>query len=121
MVCVGGGCIPDQKPQFVCATEGQQDACKMGSICLHHSCYIGCDMDASMPCKNADQFDMCKSVTTGTGTYAVCGSNANLGNECDLTPRMWFVPDAPPTVEMPLDRIGGNAPITIHVTVVPHS
>jgi hypothetical protein len=42
-----------------------------------------------------------------------------LGDECDLTPRMWFVPEDPPTVEMPTDRIGGNDPITIIVTVVP--
>ncbi len=85
LVCVGGGCIPDQKPQFVCATEGMQDACKMGSLCLHHNCYIGCDSDASMPCKNADQFNICKSVTTISGTYSVCGSSTNLGNEGDPT------------------------------------
>ena len=85
LVCVGGGCIPDQKPQFVCATEGQQDACKMGSLCLHHNCYIACDLDASMSCKNADQFNMCKTVTTQTGMYSVCGSSANLGSECDPT------------------------------------
>lgn len=85
LVCVGGGCIPDQKPQFVCATEGQQDACKMGSLCLHHNCYIACDTDAAMSCKNADQFNMCKSVTTQSGTYSVCGSSSNLGSECDPT------------------------------------
>lgn len=85
LVCVAGGCIPDQKPQFVCATEGQQDACKSGSLCLHHNCYIACDLDASMSCKNADQFNICKSVSTMTGTYSVCGSSANLGSDCDLT------------------------------------
>ncbi len=50
------------------------------------------------------------------GTYEV-----RLGDECDLTPRMWFVPEDPPTVEMPVDRIGGNSPITIHVTVTPRT
>lgn len=48
------------------------------------------------------------------GTYEF-----RLGNECDLTPRMWFVPEDGPTVEMPTDRIGGNEPITVRVTVVP--
>jgi hypothetical protein len=84
-VCVGGGCIPDQKPQFVCNKEGVQDVCKMGSICLRHNCYIACDLDASMSCQNADQFKVCKSVTTQSGTYSVCGSNTNLGSECDVT------------------------------------
>jgi len=86
LVCVGGGCIPDQKPQFVCTTEGVQDVCKMGSICLRHNCYIACSADAGADagqCANADQFKICKSVTTMSGTYAVCGSNTNLGSECD--------------------------------------
>jgi hypothetical protein len=86
LVCVEGGCVPNQKPQFTCATEGTKDACATGSICLHHSCYIGCDPDAgSDACKSADQFNVCKSVPTSSGTYAVCGSSTNLGTDCDPT------------------------------------
>ena len=86
-VCVAGGCIPDQKPQFVCATEGKQDACTQGSLCLHHNCYIACSgsTDAGVQCKNTDQFNLCKAVVTGSGTYNVCGSSSNLGSECDPT------------------------------------
>jgi hypothetical protein len=85
-VCVAGGCIPDQKPQFTCAKEGTQDACAAGSICIHHSCYIGCNADAGADaCKNADKFNVCKSVTTSGGTYSVCGSSSNLGTQCDPT------------------------------------
>jgi hypothetical protein len=89
MVCVDNGCIPDQAPQFICNTEGVQDNCKTGSICLHHSCYIACSTsdagDAGNSCKTADQFNECKAVTTNTGTYDVCGSNTNLGNQCNPT------------------------------------
>jgi hypothetical protein len=85
-VCVAGGCIPDQKPQFTCAKEGTQDACAAGSLCIHHSCYIGCSPDAGADaCKNADKFNVCKSVTTSNGTYSVCGSSSNLGTDCDPT------------------------------------
>lgn len=86
LACVDGGCTPDQKPVFVCATEGVQDNCKAGSICLRHSCYIACSADAGADaCKNADQFNQCKSVATSTGAYNVCGSTNNLGSECDPT------------------------------------
>jgi hypothetical protein len=85
-VCVDGGCIPDQKPQFTCSKEGTQDACAAGSICIHHSCYIACSPDAGADaCKNADKFNICKSVTTSSGTYSVCGSASNLGTDCDPT------------------------------------
>jgi hypothetical protein len=87
LVCVDNGCIPDQAPQFICNTEGVQDNCASGSICLHHSCYIACtpgDSGANT-CQHADNFNLCKPVTTSTGTYNVCGSSSNLGNECDPT------------------------------------
>jgi hypothetical protein len=86
-VCVDQGCIPDQKPVFVCTTEGVQDNCASGSICLHHSCYIACSADAGDGggCQSADQFNVCKQVTTSTGTYSVCGSSTNLGSDCDPT------------------------------------
>ncbi|MBX3232430.1 MAG: hypothetical protein KIT84_22660 [Labilithrix sp.] len=84
--CVDGGCTPDQQPVFTCATDGQQGECQQGSICLRHSCYIACDADAgAAACKNADTFNTCKSVTTSSGTYSVCGSTNNLGSECNPT------------------------------------
>ena len=86
LVCVDGGCIPNQQPNFVCNTDGVQDLCTAGSICLHHNCYIGCNPEAgASACMNAVQFNICKQVSTSTGTYNVCGSASNLGNQCDPT------------------------------------
>jgi hypothetical protein len=86
LVCLDGGCTPDQKPVFTCSVDGQQDACQAGSICLRHSCYIGCDADAGADaCKNADKFNVCKTVTTSSGPHSVCGSTSNLGTDCDPT------------------------------------
>lgn len=85
LVCIDGGCMPDQRPVFTCANEGKQDACAQGSICLRHSCYIACDADAGADaCRTSDTFNVCKPVTTGTGTFNVCGSDSNLGTECDV-------------------------------------
>jgi hypothetical protein len=81
--CVDGGCTPDQRPVFTCKSDGIQDNCAAGSICIRHSCYIGCSADAGADqCKTSDQFNQCKPVTTSSGTYSVCGSTSNLGNEC---------------------------------------
>jgi hypothetical protein len=86
LVCVDGGCTPDEKPIFICNTDGQQDNCQQGSICVRHSCYIACDPDAGNgSCTGADKFNICKAVTTTTGSYSVCGSSSNLGTECDPT------------------------------------
>lgn len=86
LVCIDGGCTPDEKPVFTCNKEGVQDACQPGSVCLRHSCYIGCDADAGPDaCKSADTFNVCKAVTTASGSYSVCGSNNNLGTDCDPT------------------------------------
>ena len=86
LVCVDGGCMPDQKPVFTCAVDGTQDACQQGSICLRHSCYIACDADAGPDaCKSADTFNVCKTVTTSSGPHSVCGSEDNLGTDCDPT------------------------------------
>jgi hypothetical protein len=84
-VWVDNGCIPDQSPIFVCQTEGVQDACAAGSICLHHSCYINCAAPNETACVALPEFDQCKAVTTPTGTFSVCGSDQNLGGECDPT------------------------------------
>lgn len=86
LVCLDGGCTPDERPVFVCNTEGVQDSCQPGSLCLRHSCYIACSSEAGTEaCKSADTFNVCKAVTTGSGTYEVCGSSSNLGTECDPT------------------------------------
>lgn len=86
LVCLDGGCTPDEKPVFTCQVDGVQDSCAAQSICLRHSCYIGCDADAGTEaCKNADQFNVCKPVTTSSGTFHVCGSDTNLGTDCDPT------------------------------------
>jgi hypothetical protein len=86
LVCVDGGCIPNQQPNFVCNADGAQDACTAGSICLHHSCYIACSADAGAnTCLGADRYNVCKQVTTSSGTHSVCGSSTNLGSDCDPT------------------------------------
>lgn len=86
LVCVDGGCVADEKPVFSCAKDGVQDACQQGSICLRRSCYIACDADAGNDaCKSADKFNVCKPVSTSSGTFSVCGSANNLGTECDPT------------------------------------
>lgn len=84
-VWVENGCIPDQSPLFICDVEGQQDACAVGSLCLHHSCYISCAAPNETVCTSLPEFDECKLVTTLTGEYEVCGSATNLGSECDPT------------------------------------
>ncbi len=84
-VCVANGCVPDQKPSFLCGQEGVQDVCSAGSICLHHSCYIACTPDPDSCAVNPPDLNQCKSVTTSTGAYDVCGSSTNLGDECDPT------------------------------------
>jgi hypothetical protein len=86
-VCVQGGCVPEQAPtNFTCTTDGVQDNCATGSICIHHSCYIACNPEAgAAACQSADQFNQCKAVTTSSGTYDVCGSSTNLGNQCNPT------------------------------------
>jgi hypothetical protein len=98
--CVAGGCIPNQAPQFICNAEGLNSGCAQGSVCIHHSCYIACANEAdggaseagatdggaaANSCATADKFNVCKQVSTGTGTYSVCGSASNLGAECDPT------------------------------------
>jgi hypothetical protein len=85
LVCVDGGCTPDEKPVFTCDQDGVQDKCQPGSICLRRSCYIACDGDAGNACATADKFNVCKQVTTGSGTHSVCGSDENLGTDCDPT------------------------------------
>jgi hypothetical protein len=86
-VCVAGGCVVDDRPTFFCdqagTADGTQDKCSVGSVCLHHNCYVSCESDAS--CATVDQFNVCKTVTTSSGSHQVCGSTTNLGSQCDPT------------------------------------
>jgi hypothetical protein len=81
---VDNGCIASQKATFICSVDGQQDVCAAGSICLHHACYISCAGDPTV-CTNQPSLNQCKAVTTTSGAHNVCGSNQNLGGECDPT------------------------------------
>jgi hypothetical protein len=86
LVCVSNGCVPDQSPKFVCTTEGQQDTCASGSVCLHHHCYISCTTPPDSCGANQPGLDVCKQVSTSSGATAhVCGSSTNLGSECGPT------------------------------------
>lgn len=82
---VENGCIPTQKATFICKADGQQDVCAAGSLCLHHACYISCAAPNQTACNNLPTFNVCKPVTTQSGAHDVCGSNQNLGGECDPT------------------------------------
>jgi hypothetical protein len=53
--------------------------CGSTQTCLHHSCYDNCDMDGGMACATG----VCKEVSVQAGTYAVCGTSATLGSQCD--------------------------------------
>ena len=57
----------------------------MGSICLHHNCYLSCEPPNAGVCSGLPSFNICKTVTTVSGPHQVCGSDTNLGSECDPT------------------------------------
>lgn len=84
-IWVDNGCIPNQSASFVCTTDGVQDVCASGSICLHHSCYISCEAPNQTACDGLPEIDQCKDVTTPSGAHSVCGTEENLGDECDPT------------------------------------
>ena len=88
LVCRLGGCVVDEVPTFVCSVtgelgDGSAGKCAQGSICLRGSCYIACDSAVTDSCRSADEFNVCKPVTTAGQTYSVCGSEDSLGTECD--------------------------------------
>jgi hypothetical protein len=88
--CVANGCVPDQAPTFTCDKDGEPGTgapgkCAVGSICLHHSCYISCDDPNPNACVPLKDFNVCKTVDTQSGPHKVCGSATNLGSECDPT------------------------------------
>ncbi|WP_394839688.1 hypothetical protein LVJ94_22635 [Pendulispora rubella] len=69
-----------------CTGDGTQDICATGSICLHHNCYITCSPDAGADaCKGGEIYKLtvCRPVTAANGSYNVCGSETDIGNECD--------------------------------------
>jgi hypothetical protein len=81
------GCIPNQAATFTCMTDGQlgdgmPGDCKMGSICLHHDCWISCDAPNQTACANQTILNTCKGVVDASKTYNVCGTAQNLGNQC---------------------------------------
>jgi hypothetical protein len=84
--CVNNGCIPSQKIVAQCASEGVQGNCSTGQVCIRQHCYTSCATpDGGLgACTEAGQ-DICKTITSASGAYAVCGSTSNLGSECDLT------------------------------------
>jgi hypothetical protein len=95
--CLQGGCVPNELAQFTCNTDGVQDACALGSICLHHRCYIACSPDAGAPddagsdagsagqCPVENDLNQCKPVYESGNAYYVCGSSTNLGTQCNPT------------------------------------
>jgi hypothetical protein len=84
LVCVNGGCIPDERAQFTCKNDGESGllatTCDPSSICLHGDCYPACAVDGG-GCTAPGT--ACKYVTIAKGTYAVCGGASNLGSDCD--------------------------------------
>ncbi len=75
------GCVPDQSAQIQCAVEGTQDACAVGSVCLHHGCYSSCAPQNAGLCADP-AFALCKTMSTQFGTVDVCGAADNLGGKC---------------------------------------
>jgi hypothetical protein len=84
LVCVNGGCIPDERAQFSCKNEGESGVlattCDPASICLHGDCYPACVADGG-GCTSPGT--ACKYVTIAKGTYAVCAGPSSLGSDCD--------------------------------------
>lgn len=83
LTCVDGGCVTNEKPVFAC--DENQKCHDDTSVCIRHTCYIACDTAVTDSCKNADKFNVCKTVTADSKTHSVCSSETNLGTECDTT------------------------------------
>jgi hypothetical protein len=91
-VWVENGCIATQSALFVCSVDGAQDTCAAGSICVNNSCYISCAEPTPDACTGLPQFDVCKVVDTTSGSYSICGSTENLGNQCNPTAELFCSP-----------------------------
>ena len=83
-VCVDNGCVPSAKIPAECDGQGTPTGCPAGSICLHRHCYVSCAADAG-GCNPQSTAPVCKTVSLGMSSYAVCGTADTLGSECDLT------------------------------------
>jgi hypothetical protein len=81
-VCVNGGCIPDQEAQFTCPIDGATCTLTGGGtgVCVHGDCYVGCSDDGGA-CSGTTP--VCKQVPDNRGSYAVCGTATDLGDECN--------------------------------------
>jgi len=84
-IWVENGCLAEQRATFACTTDGEQAECAAGLVCVHRTCFVSCDPPAQNACAAIPGFEQCKDVATAGDTYAVCGSDANLGGECDPT------------------------------------
>ena len=87
LVCIDGGCTPDEQPVFTCATDGVAGQVPGGQPLPPPQLLHLVRQQTAVPdsCKSADQFNVCKSVTTSSGPHSVCGSTTNLGTDCDPT------------------------------------
>lgn len=83
-VCVDNGCLPRATIEIACDAEGSDEGCGQGEICVRHACYRSCEAPDEDACEAAPSFDACKSLTTETGTYAVCADAQSLGTDCDV-------------------------------------
>lgn len=84
-IWVENGCLAEQRATFACTTDGEQAECAAGLICVHRTCFVSCDPPDQGACAAIPGFEQCKEVATAGDTFAVCGSDANLGGECDPT------------------------------------
>ena len=82
-ICVDNGCVPSQKPRVTCQIDGS--SCGAGQICVHQSCYTSCQAPNAGACAALAATPLCKTVTVGTTSYAICGTTQTLGSECDPT------------------------------------
>jgi hypothetical protein len=88
-VCVNGGCIPDQQAVIACSIEGTACTGSSGSgVCVRGGCYAACPDGGG--CTGGD--DVCKAVTGNKGSYQLCGTATNLGNDCNAAVGSYCAP-----------------------------
>jgi hypothetical protein len=82
-VCVDNGCVPSRRLVSQCIGDGTPAGCPVGQICLHHHCYVSCQAPNLDACDARPSTPICKTVTLGATSYAVCGTVETLGSACD--------------------------------------
>jgi hypothetical protein len=82
-VVVENGCVPKAAVASACATNGVQDTCAAGKICLDHSCWLSCDVPNQNACNVEPVLNLCKTLSVGGTTYNVCATTMTLGNQCN--------------------------------------